>query len=113
MNDMVTIPRAEYDRLVAAAEALSDLDAYAKAKARLANGDDELVPAAFANRLLDGESPVRVYRELRSLSGAELARRSGVNRVHLLNIEDGKSAGSIETMRRLADALGVQIDDLV
>lgn len=113
MNEMVTISRTEYDRLIAAAETLSDLDAYARAKARLANGDDELVPAAFADRMLDGESPVRVYRELRGLSGAELARRSGVNRVHLLNIEDGKSAGSIETMRRLADTLNVQIDDLV
>lgn len=32
------------------------------AKAALAAGEDELIPADFANRLLDGESGLRVYR---------------------------------------------------
>jgi DNA-binding XRE family transcriptional regulator len=113
MNEMVTISRIEYDRLVCAEETLADLDIVAQVKARLEAGEDEFIPASFANRILDGENPVRVYREFRGHSGVELARLAGVNRVQLLNIEAGKSTGSVSTMKKLADALKVQIDDLI
>ena len=113
MNETVTIPRAEYDRLRQAAEDLGDLLAYDRAIAALAAGEDELIPAAFADRLMNGESPLRVYRELRTLSQAELARVSGVNRVQIIDIEAGRKTGSVETLRKLALALRVGLDDLV
>jgi hypothetical protein len=53
---MVTIPREEYDRLRAAAEDLADLQLNDHAKAALAAGEDEMIPAEYVNRLLDGES---------------------------------------------------------
>ena len=40
MNEMVTIPREEYDRLRAAAEDLTDLQTYDRAKAALAEGEE-------------------------------------------------------------------------
>ncbi|MFO1104779.1 MAG: helix-turn-helix transcriptional regulator [Amaricoccus sp.] len=113
MNDMVTIPRAEYERLLAAADDLADLAAYDRTKADLAAGRDELIPAAFADRLLSGESPLRVYRALRGLTQAALADKSGVNRVQIAEIEAGRKSGSVETLRKLADALRVMVDDLV
>ncbi|MEO5807606.1 helix-turn-helix transcriptional regulator [Devosia sp.] len=113
MNEMVTIPKAEYDRLRAAADDLADIALYEAAKADIAAGRDELIPAAFADRLIDGESPVRVFRELRGLTQSALSRSSGVNRVQIADIEAGRSAGSVETMRKLAIALNVTIDDLV
>ncbi len=61
---MVTIPREEYDRLREAADDLADLSAYG-AWAALAAGEEELVPADYAKRLIAGESPLRVWRELR------------------------------------------------
>ena len=113
MNETVTIPRAEYERLRQASEDLDDLQAYDRATASLAAGEDELIPAAFADRLLDGESPLRVYRDCRGLSQAELARVSGVNRVQIIDIEAGRKTGSVETLRKLARALWVDLDDLV
>lgn len=113
MNDMVTISRAEYERLLAAAEDLADIAAYDRTKADLASGSDELIPAAFADRLLSGESPLRVYRALRGLTQAALSKKSGVNRVQIADIEAGRKSGSIETLRKLADALKVTVDDLV
>lgn len=113
MNETVTIPRAEYERLRQASEDLDDLQAYDRATAALASGEDELIPAAFADRLLDGESPLRVYRDCRGLSQAELARVSGVNRVQIIDIEAGRKTGSVETLRKLARALRVDLDDLV
>ena len=113
MNKMVTIPAEEYDRLREAAEDLADLRAYDRAKAALAAGEDELVPADFAKRLIAGESPLRVWRELRGLSQVKLGAASRVNRVQIADIEAGRGKGSVETVRKLAEALGVRVDDLV
>jgi len=112
MNEMVTIPRDEYDRLRAAAEDLADLEAYDRAKAALAAGDDELVPADYVNRLLNGENPLRVYRDLRGMTQAALGEKAGVGRVTVAEIETGRKQGSITTLRALANALGVSLDDL-
>lgn len=106
MNETVTISREEYQRLVALAEDAVDI---AAAEAALKT---EMIPAAFADRILDGESPLRVYRDLRGLTQAALAGRSGVNRVQIADIESGRKSGSIATLRKLADALGVTLDDL-
>jgi mRNA interferase RelE/StbE len=112
MNEMVTIPREEYDRLRAAAEDLADLQTYDRAKAALTAGEDELIPADYVNRLLNGESPLRVYRDLRGLTQAELSGKAGVNRVTVAEIETGRKQGSVATLRALAGALGVTLDDL-
>lgn len=112
MNDMVSIPRAEYERLCAAAADLANLQAHDRIKAALANGAEELVPQEFANRLINGENPLRVYRDLRGLTQAELAQRAQVNRVSIAEIETGRKQGSVATLRKLAQALGVLIEDL-
>lgn len=113
MNEMVTIPRDEYDRLRIAADDLADLQTFDRAKAALAAGEDELIPGNYANRLLNGEIPLRVYRELRGITQAVLAEKAGVNRVTVAEIETGRKQGSIATLRSLAHALSVSLDDLV
>ena len=112
MNEMVTISREEYDRLRAAAEDLADLQTYDRAKAALAAGEDALIPADYVNRLLNGENALRVYRDLRGMTQAALAKKAGVNRVSVAEIETGRKRGSVATLRALADAIGASIDDL-
>ena len=109
MNEMVTIPRDEYDRLRQAAEDLSDLQAYDRAM----EAGGESVPAEYVNRILDGESPVRVYRDWRGMTAAALAEASKLNRVQITQIETGKRSGNVETMKKLAGALDVSVDDLI
>ena len=109
MNEMVQITRDEYDRLLQASEDLADIVAYDRAMAK----DEESVPAEFVKRMIEGESPVRVYRDLRGLTQVQLGERSGVNRVQIADIEAGRKAGSVNTVRKLADALSVTIDDLI
>ena len=113
MNEMVTIPKDEYLRLKALEEDLADLQSVAEILQRLHVGGEELIPAAVVDRLLDGQAPLLVWREYRSLSQAELARRSGVNRVQIIDIEAGRKTGSVETLRKLASTLQIEIDDLV
>ena len=113
MNETVTIPKAEYDRLCALEDEFSDLQAALAVEARIDRGEEELIPASVVDRLIDGESPLRVWREFRNQTQAGLARVSGVNRVQIVDIEAGRSVGSIHTLRKLADALGTAVDDLL
>ena len=113
MGEMISIPIEEYRSLQAAAEQLADLHAYDRALAQLANDDEELLPAEFVKRMLSSESPLRVWREFRGLTQTALADASSVNRVQIADIEAGRKSGSIETVKKLADALGVTLDELI
>lgn len=113
MNQMVTIPKAEYDRLCALEEDFADARAALAIEARIAAGEEELVPAAVVDRLIDGEAPLRVWREFRGFTQSALARETGVSRVQIVEIEAGRNAGSARTLRKLADALDIALDDLV
>jgi DNA-binding XRE family transcriptional regulator len=108
---MITIPIEEYAALQGAAGELADLRAYDRAKDALARGDDELVPAEVAKRLITRESSLRVWREHRGLTQQALSDLSGVNRVQIANIEAGTKSGSVATLVKLAVALGLTVDD--
>lgn len=113
MNDMVTIPKDEYLRLKAIEEDMSDLHSAVQILERIKAGTEELIPSAIVDRLLDGDAPLSVWREHRGLSQAELARRSGVNRVQIIDIEAGRKTGSVASLKKLATVLQIDIDDLV
>jgi DNA-binding XRE family transcriptional regulator len=110
---MAVIPVEEYERLVEAAEETTDVRAYDEAKRRLASGQDEMLPSAMVNRILDGENALRVWREHRGLTLKELADKAQVSAPFLSQIEKGQREGSVETMRKLADALKISVDDLI
>ena len=106
--EKITIERSDYDRMVAASEMLADVPAYDAAMSILGDG----MPVAFFTCIIQGENPVRVIREWRGLAQAELARRAGLHRVQLHDVETGKSRGSVDTLKAIAGALGVGLDDI-
>lgn len=112
-EDLVLLPREEYERLVEAAEDLADIAAYDEAKRRLAAGEDEMVPAAIARRLLGDEHPVRVWRDHRGLTVKDLAEAALISPSYLSQIETGRREGTLETMARIARVLRIDLDDLV
>ncbi len=109
---MVVLPLKEYEQLTKAAEDLADVQAYDTARRRLAAGEEELIPAAYANRILDGDNTVRVWREYRGLSVKELAERAGISAAYLSQLERGNRQGTLSTMKALAVALLLDLDDL-
>lgn len=112
MSDTVTIAKAEYERLCAAEEDLADIRAALAVQARIDAGADELVPAQVADRLIDGEPPLRVWREFRGMSQSALSRAAKTSRIQIVDIEAGRATGSVQTLRRLADTLGIGVDDI-
>ena len=113
VSDTLTIATVEYDHLCAMVEELADMRAALSVEARIEAGTEELVPATVADRLIDGENPLRVWRDYRGISQSGLARAAGVDRVQLADIEAGRANGSVGTLAALVDALGVTLDDLV
>ena len=81
--------------------------------ARIAAGDDESFPAELADRLLSGEHPLKVWREYRGLTLAQLGEVCGVSAAALSQIETGKREPSVGLLKKLAEALRVDMDDLV
>jgi len=56
---------------------------------------------------------VRAFRLKRRLSQDVFAERSGLHRAHVGEIERGESNVTIQTLKIIADTLGVRIRDLV
>lgn len=60
------------------------------------------------------ELRVREFREKNKLSQQELSRRSGVKQPVISDIESGKIINpQINTVAALAEALGVNLDDII
>ena len=101
------LPIDEYERLIADGEDARDL------AAAIAADKTESLPAAIAERIISGESALRVYRDHRGLTQAALASRCGVRQDTISRIEARTIKGSVDTLAALAEGLGVTIDDLV
>jgi DNA-binding XRE family transcriptional regulator len=112
-KQVVVIPADDYRVLLEKAEMLDDVAAYDRAKAALASGDDELVPAVIVNAILDGKNPLRVWRQHREMSQSQLAEAAGISQAYLAQIETGKREGTVSLYRSLADVLEVDLDDLL
>ena len=107
-ENLVTITAAEYARLAARAEDIADA-----ALAGEESGGPAL-PADLARRVLDGDlHPLTAWRKVAGLTQAQLAERSGQRAATVSDIEAGKVDPRLSTMKALAEALALDIDDLV
>ncbi len=106
---LIVLPEAEYEALLDAA----DIAAADKIMADIRSGKSELIPGKIVDRLLDGENRIRVWREHRGLSATELAAKAEISGAYLSELETGKKTGTVDTLRKLATALNVDLDDLV
>ncbi|OWV79706.1 hypothetical protein ATY77_26620 [Rhizobium sp. R634] len=79
---------------------------------RLLDGNEELIPSEYVERFVNGEHPVKVWREFRGLSADELAEKAAISISDLSQIESGERARSIETFEKIAVALAISVDDL-
>ena len=112
-DEMVVVPAEDYRNLVEAAEMADDVAAYDAIKQKLAAGEEEFIPADYVQRMLDGENRVAVWREFRGLTAKDLAKAAGITQAYLSQIETGKRDGTVGTMKKIAAALRLDLDDIV
>lgn len=109
---LAMLPIEDYQRLVDIAEDKQDaLSAEAAEQRR--NAGEEYLPANMVDRIIHGESALRVWRKYRGMTLDELSERANTRKSMLSEIENGKAQGKPVLWRALADALDVSTDDIL
>ena len=116
-EDTVTISRDDWQRLQQQLDDAQDRAAVAERRAyeRLVgkeNARRDYLTGDEAMRLLNGESPLKVWREKRGLSQRALATTADIANGYLAEIESGRKPGSDDARRKLAAALQVAPEEL-
>lgn len=91
---------------------VQDVYAYDQAKKAMAEGE-ELVPSGVVYALLDGDNPIRVWREYRGLTQRQLAQIAEISVPYLSQLESGKRNGTTDALSAIAKALDLDLDDIV
>ena len=91
---------------------LQDIRAYDEAKLSVAHGE-ELIPSEVTYAILDGENPIRIWREYRGMTQQQVAEKAGISKPYLSQLESGQRRGTTEVLSAVASALGVSLKDLV
>jgi len=112
-GEVAIVPRAEYERLKAfeqeAEEDSGTARLIAGAKREIAGGAPVL-PKEVVDRLANGENPIRVLRQFRKETQAELAAAVGIAQNYLSNLETGNRKGPLELHQKIARFLGIPLD---
>jgi hypothetical protein len=95
----------EYLQLIEQVEILQDIRDYDRIKQAVESGEEEIIPAGLAYALMEGENPVKAWREYRRMTQHQVP--------FLSQIESRKRKASTRIMVGLAQALQVTVDDLV
>lgn len=70
-------------------------------------------PKEIRQRIVDGENPVKVFRDYRKMTQGALAKKAGVSKTMISHIESGRKQGSTKTLIGIAKALNMDVNDLV
>jgi DNA-binding XRE family transcriptional regulator len=108
-RQFAVVPIEIFNRMSAFAETAEDAALF---DAATAADDSFRIPAGVAHAILDGAHPVKAWREQRRLTQDALSAQAGISKAYLCQIETGKRQGSVKTLRAIAVALDVSVDDL-
>jgi DNA-binding XRE family transcriptional regulator len=111
--EWAVVPYGTYLHLVEQAEMLQDVQNYDIVKAAIERGDDELISSDVVYAILDGENPIKVWREYRGLSQQGLAKNAGISVPYISQLETNKRKGSLEVLSAIAKALKVSLENIV
>ena len=111
--EWAVLPYEDYLQLLDQSELLEDIRDFDVINAAIDRGEEELIPAEVIYAILDGENPIKVWREYRELTQKQLAETAGISKPYLSQIETGKRIGTAEILSAIAKALDVSLDEVV
>jgi ribosome-binding protein aMBF1 (putative translation factor) len=114
----VTLRKRDWKALIAFLEDIEDRAAMDAVLAHEAKVGKEVARRDYLTgdemkRILDDESPVKVWREKRGLTQRELAEQAAVSPSYLAEIETGKKPGSAVALRKLSRVLAIPMENLL
>jgi predicted transcriptional regulator len=73
---------------------------------------EESFPESLVDALVNGDHPIKAYRNYRQLTQQELADRIGKSKPYIAKLEAGERTGTIDVLARIAEVLEVDLDQL-
>ncbi|MFY9589998.1 helix-turn-helix domain-containing protein [Rickettsia endosymbiont of Halotydeus destructor] len=105
----VIIPFNEYQQLINFKKIhITDEELYAEGITK----DEEYFSEDLVNKILNGENPVKAYREYRGYSQEILAEKISKTKQYISAIENGSRQGTMSTLKKLSLALNIDLDML-
>lgn len=111
--EWAVIPYTEYQKLNDAYEDAEDIVDIENNLRAIKNGEEIAIPAEITFAILEGASPIRVWRKFKNLKMNELAKIIGISSAYLSQIENKKRNPTIETLKEIAQALELDIELLI
>lgn len=108
--ECAVIPYDEYLHLVDKAKMLDDIQDFDRFQSALAQGEEQLFPVEIVDKLLEGQTPIKVFREFRGMTQDELAKKIDISIPYLSQLETNKRCGSIKVLTDIAKELGITLD---
>jgi len=112
----VVMPFSIYRNMLSALETKEDAQDIKEATrimARVKAGKETLIPSQVANAIFDDEHPLRAWRSYRKMTAAQLAKKAGISRAYLTQLENRSRTGKLDVWKNIAKALDVDIDILI
>jgi len=109
LPEFVVLPYEEYQNLLVTLEEREDI----KEIEEFHSSKQHTIPFELLRAIAAGTSPVRAFREFRSLSQAKLAKETGITRQYLCQIENKQRKGTGKVLKKIATILNVDLDLLI
>jgi DNA-binding XRE family transcriptional regulator len=107
--EFVVLPYKEYEIIIEALEDQIDI----KAIDEFHSGNGETFSLELVQKLANGENPIKLFRELRKISQTDFAKKAGISRQYLNQLENGTRKGSAKILKKIANLLDIEIDLLI
>ncbi len=111
--EWAVIPYREYIKIQELMDDIEDRKDIEKYVQAMESGEEQNIPGEVTFAILEGVHPIRAWREYRQITIRELAKRAGITSSYLSQIETGKRNPTIDTLKSIAEALGIDVEILI
>jgi len=107
------IPYKEFQKIIDSLEDAEDIADIKENLKAISEKKEPTIPGEVTFDIIEGTHPVRAWRNFKKIKMNDLAQRVGISSAYLSQIENEKRNPTIDTLKALAKALGVDIDMLI
>lgn len=108
--EWAVIPFKEYQKLYEAHEDAEDIKDIEENLKAIQEGKEMTVPGEVTFAILEGTNPIRAWRKYNKIKMKELAKKVGISSAYLSQIENKKRNPTIDTLKKIARALNLEIE---
>ncbi len=105
----VVLPYQEFEFMTHSLEDIQDMEIVRASE----KDNSERFPLELIERIASGKNPIATFRTHRQWSQAELAKKVGVSRQYISQIEGRTRQGTPRLLKKIAQTLNIDLDDLI